>query len=431
MNKKTNKSKTLQIKIGTAVSRLAILLGVLFVCAPSLSRATSNTWDGGASGTNASWLSSTNWVTEAAASWPGSTGNTNAGTNTDLATFSSTGTTGTIGLNLNVTNNIFGLGAIQVLSARASSLNIGNSSGTAAGTLRLNGTTVNSVANVVLRNVSNNTLTLQAAQNGTMTVRLANSTNNIIMLDGTTASNQITISSNIDAASAGTKLTLDGSNSLGKLTLSGTGSWSGATTITAATLAVTGSGTIGSGNLSIASGAAFDISGVTTTSYTLSSTQTLSGAGTVALGAKTLTMNGTISPGTSGAGTLAFTASSGGTLALTSSTKFIFDLGTSADLITTQQILALGSGVINFDDFTFTLGAGLTTTTYNLITGASNVTGILGANTVGNVGSYIGTLAMSGNNLTLIVSVPEPQEYAVAICALIGVIIYLRRRNAA
>ncbi|MGH8046615.1 MAG: beta strand repeat-containing protein [Chthoniobacterales bacterium] len=184
--------------------------------------------------------------------------------------------------------------------------------------------------------------------------------------------------------------------------------------------------TIASGKaLSVASGGTLNMGSGKT--VTIASGGSLTGAGTLS---GLIAMNGTLSPGTAGPGTLTLGAS---TLTLSSTSAFAFDLGTSADLISlTGGTLALGSGVIDFSDFTFTPGAGFTDTIYNLITGASSVTGSLGVGISGLVtAGYNGTISLSGNNLILTVTaaVPEPHEYAIAIAGLLGVVIYRRRRR--
>ena len=121
------------------------------------------------------------------------------------------------------------VGAIEFSSARANPMTIGNNSGT-NGVLTINGLTLNSVNNVIIRNNSNQLLTLQNNVSGssTMGVALGNSTNNVVVIDG---SGGITISSIISGV--GKNLTRQGSGS-GILTLAGTAAntYSGVTTIT-------------------------------------------------------------------------------------------------------------------------------------------------------------------------------------------------------
>jgi autotransporter-associated beta strand protein len=126
------------------------------------------------------------------------------------------------------------IGAIHVDSTRSRALTIGNSS-TNAGTLTLNGTTVNSISNVILRNASANLLTLQNNESGTgktMNIALGNSTNNIISVDGTGG---ITIDSVIQGA--GRNLTISGTNT-GTVTLSGNNTFGGVLTVAEGKLTV-------------------------------------------------------------------------------------------------------------------------------------------------------------------------------------------------
>ena len=200
-------------------SLLVSAVAALFA-APIL-RAGSQTWDGGA-GTGTAWLTNTNWAGDPlAANIPGSAAVT---TNTDIATFAAAGTGNPIGINMNTTGGVYYLGAIELTSASALR-NIGNSSAT-GGVLTLNGATVNSVANTILSNSSANLLTIQKTQSGTMGLALGNTTDNIINI--TNARAGITISSDITESVAGNKLTKTGT---GTLTLSGTNSYTGGTTV--------------------------------------------------------------------------------------------------------------------------------------------------------------------------------------------------------
>ena len=151
-----------------------------------------------------------------------------AASNTDIATWTSAATATTFGINMNTAS--LNLGAISIDSTRTTATNIGNSSGTTAGVLRLYGATVNSVANVILRNNGTGLLTLAATQpgGGTMGVVLSNTTNNIINIDNTGG---VTISTIIsDSAAGANKLTLGGVGT-GALTLSGANTFTGGVTI--------------------------------------------------------------------------------------------------------------------------------------------------------------------------------------------------------
>lgn len=204
------------------------LVSLLLMSAPmATSQAATVLWS--APGSSA-WLTDGNW-----------TGGT-APSTTDAAQFGVNPTSAAtgVGINMNGTTNNgsknHAVGAIEVTSDRTNNLFIGNSSSAAAGagTLTLNGATVNSVNNVVLRNNSAGTLTLQNTQgsgNKTMDVALGNATNNVVAIDG---AGGIAVSSIIKDG-AGNSLTLQASGS-GKLTLSGANTYTGTTTINSGTL---------------------------------------------------------------------------------------------------------------------------------------------------------------------------------------------------
>ncbi len=176
--------------------------------------AADGTWTGTTSG---AWFTATNWSSSVI---PGSQSVTS---NADIAAFG-VAAQPTVGINMNFTGNTYYLGAIDYTNSTAR--NIGNSSGSTAGTLVLNGATVNSVANTIIRNSSTGLLTIQATQGSTMGLALGNSTNNVIQITGTGG---ITISSIISGSAK--KLTLQGGGT-GSLTLSGVNTYSGGTSIT-------------------------------------------------------------------------------------------------------------------------------------------------------------------------------------------------------
>jgi autotransporter-associated beta strand protein len=174
------------------------------------------------SATGSAWLTGTNW-----------TGGVVPGAS-DIAQFGVNPTAATgVGINGNG-NPASSVGALEVLSTRTAAMLVGNSSSTAGSpvTLTFNGTTVNGIANTVLRNASGQSLTLQNTQGtGTqnMNVVLGNATDNIVQIDGTGG---IAISSAISGAGP---LSLQGTGS-GLLTISGANTYTGATTVTSGTL---------------------------------------------------------------------------------------------------------------------------------------------------------------------------------------------------
>ncbi|MEO5891406.1 MAG: hypothetical protein ABIQ31_14230, partial [Ferruginibacter sp.] len=132
----------------------------------------SATW--GANG-NSAWYTGGNWSGALYAGTPGA-----ATSNSNVATFTNTFTATTVGINMGTAS--LNLGALVVDNTRVSPISVGNSSGT-AGSLRLYGTVVSGVSNVILSNSGTGTLTLQAAQNGIMGVSLENGANNIISIE--------------------------------------------------------------------------------------------------------------------------------------------------------------------------------------------------------------------------------------------------------
>ena len=197
-----------------------------------------------------------------------------------------TGTTNTFGINMNTgIDNFSGslsIAAIEITSLRTTNpITIGNSSTTATGNLTLNGATLNSTSNTILRNASSQLLTIQNTQGSgtqTMGLVLANATSNINI----ESSGGITISSKISGANPITKI---GSGS-GSLLLSGANTFSGATNINAGTLKLgvsstsSTSGPLGTnaGGAIVSSGAVLDLNGFSLTS-SANEALTLNGTG--------------------------------------------------------------------------------------------------------------------------------------------------------
>jgi autotransporter-associated beta strand protein len=111
---------------------------------------------------------------------------------------------------------------------------------------------------------------LTATGNGTKTLTLQGSTVGIGELAGAI----------VDSLNA-TRLVKAGS---GTWTLSGINTYSGGTTISNGTLALAGSGSVGSGAIDIKGGALFDVSGTAAGSYTLAGSQSLTNRGSMAGG---------------------------------------------------------------------------------------------------------------------------------------------------
>ncbi len=172
-----------------------------------------------------------------------------------------------------------------------------------------------------------------------------------VTLSGTTLDlqgNTLTVDGAGNTTVSGTLQNTTGSGSLvkngtGALTLSGANTYSGNTTISAGTLVLSGSGSIASSpNLTVASGATLDVSGLST-ALALGSGQTLTVSAT---GANT---TGTIKMGSSkgltlSAGGLTFTAYGGGSTApLTAGTAGSLNLNGVPITVTTTTALAAGT----------------------------------------------------------------------------------------
>jgi autotransporter-associated beta strand protein len=290
------------------------------------------------------------------------------------------------------------IAAIEVTSARTRSLTIGNSSTGSAGTLTLNGATIGSVSNVVVRNASNSLLTLQnTAVSGSqnMTVVLANSTNNVVLIDG---AGGVTISSVITGTNS--LLTLQGSGS-GNLTLSGANTYSGGTTISSRTLIASNASALGTGTVSINGG-------------NLATTISNLNTGNVNLISGELTLNG------SGVGTL--TLASGADIVWTGGTwnLSILNLG-SFDRV-------LGGGVgsaFAISNTILALSGTVSNGSYEILTGFETGVGSFGSIT-GLAEGQSAFTNIAGGVLTLTV-VPEPHEYALAIAGLLGLLVVVRR----
>jgi hypothetical protein len=142
---------------------------------------------------------------------------------------------------------------------------------------------------------------------------------------------------------------------------------------------------------------------------------------------------GTLSPGNS-PGTLTF--SGPGTLDVSSALSggLNFELGTPGDLVllTNNAVLKIGSGVLNFDDFTFTPVNGFGLGTYTLFDTAQTIVGSLGtgASLWGRVGGNPAVLTLSGDGTDLLLNVvPEPSTLALLGFGFAGLLGWHRRRR--
>jgi len=201
-----------------------------------------------------------------------------------------------------------------------------------------------------------------------------------------------------DASSRLLALTKTGS---AKLTLDGTNTYTGATTITAGTLALGSSGSLASPLIDIASGATFDVSAVP--GFTLASGQRLGGAGSIL-------------------GDLEF--GSGSTLAFS-----------------TTDTLGVSSGTISFaagfglDDLFGLDGTLVSEGTYTLISGSVDLTGMDNVGFANRASIGGGKEAYFASGSLNVVVVPEPGMLGLAGCGLVAAALAAyhraRRRKAA
>lgn len=218
------------------------------------------------------------------------------------------------------------------------------------------------------------------------------------------------------------------------LTLSGTNTYTGSTTITGGTLALTGSGSIAeSAVINVNSGSKFNVTGVTSSATIGASTaQTLKGLGTVEIGAKILNIgaNGTLAPGAS-PGTLTFDVATGGALNFASGSDIAFELGAAgsgtSDIITFSSAgdwlqgsanATLALTLLSGFDYsnTYTVFENVTTTGFDFAS-------VTGYDTIGYTHSFV----QSGTNYELSFA-PVP-ETSTTLLSLLGSLALLRRRR--
>ena len=288
-----------------------------------------------------------------------------------------------------------------------------NTLSTGAGTLTLGG------------NVAYTKATLDANDPGTATLsgnlNLGNATRTFTVANSTLADVDLTVSAVISGGGASGAITKLG---VGTLALTSNNTYTGATTITAGTLLVSGTHTVGSGvtgNYAVNSGGTLGGTGTIDLSGTNRSITVVSGGRLQASSVNDLTMLLT-------SGTLSI---SGAAASASPSFLFSLDAPNSTVISLTTGVLAIGTGVLEFADFQFTALSGFDNGVYTLFNTSSAITGSLGAALSGSIGGGTGLISLSGGqDLILTVSgVPEPTTGLLAVMGLAFAMAHHRRRR--
>jgi autotransporter-associated beta strand protein len=196
---------------------------------------------------------------------------------------------------------------------------------------------------------------------------------------------------------------------VGQLTFGGANSYTGLTTIAGGTLALSGSGSIGTGGLSLGTGGVFDITALTSGTYLLPATGNLTGAGTLEGNGHTLAVLGSFLPGSS-TGTV--TVGAGLTLDLTNSGSSTFQIADPSytsgtfDLVNGNGSVIFG-GVLNLNFSGGTYADG--TDVLRLFTNTGGLSG--GFSAVNYTGLSAGQSATFNPATGFISLVPEPSAF--------------------
>lgn len=244
----------------------------------------------------------------------------------------------------------------------------------------------------------------------------ANSTTSTLTLNGS-GSGQTIVHNVIANVNATVSVNISRTGT-GNVVFTNANTFTGGTTITSGILLV--NNTTGSGTGSAA--------------VSVNNTGTLGGSGTIS-GATTAAAGSFLTPGS--AEGAVHTLTFGGSLDITGLASgtggLLFDIGATGDKIALSAgALSIGSGALNFNDFSFVALGGLTEGTYTLFDTTQSIVGSLGSSLSGTIGGMDAVISLgdSGRDLVLTVSaIPEPSTYAglLGIFALVATI--LRRRS--
>ncbi len=358
------------------------------------------------------WLTGTNW-----------TGNI-VPSATDIAQFGIVPTSGVtgVGINMNaVTNNGVNnqaVGAIEILNTRNANFKIGNSSAAVPGTLTLNGAVVNGIADVVLRNNSPGTFTIdnrQALGSSNMRIELNDAADNKIYIG-----NSGSIIINTSISGLGQKLSLYGIGT-GILQLNAANTYSGTTLVAGAQLqlnnatgntlppandlVIENSGTVRISsnqilnNISLESGGVLLLDAGVTLAVSgtfFNNGGTISGAGSIAYGMGATLFYGAAAPQTTTAAEFPAVAGPEHVIIHNASGVTLH----AARNITGQLSLVSGNFILGANNFTAAAVSGTATINTHVVT---NGTGKLGVKNIGStpVVFPVGANAASVNPVTI------------------------------
>ncbi len=295
---------------------------------------------------------------------------------------------------------ISGTGGLQVSQSGAATFALtlsgtntytGNTTAINFGSLRLNGDASVSSSSQLRANGSSVITLLSDQTVGSLFSNNASATINL----GT-----FTLSAGGDNTSTTVSGVISGTGNLvkqgsGTMTLAGTNTYNGTTTVSAGTLSIASDANLGANSVTLASGSTLDITGATTIDNTISlgGNATISNSGAVTLssaitGANDLTKSGIGTLTLSSTNTYSGTTVSAGTLSVASDTN----LGSgTVTLASGTTLIVTGSGV-NLDN-SIALSGNANVSNANDVTLSGNITG---ANDLTKSGA--GTLTLSGNN---------------------------------
>ncbi|MFM7205575.1 MAG: autotransporter-associated beta strand repeat-containing protein, partial [Planctomycetaceae bacterium] len=268
--------------------------------------------------------------------------------------------------------------------------------------------------------------TLRATVSGTLANTISTGASSAVTAAVDTQANEVTLSGSIDGAGNLTK------TGAGTLTLTASNTFTGATTVSAGTVALSGTGSIGTGGLNLGtttSPGAFDLAALTADTYSLPSTASLSGVGALSGGGKTLAVLGSLAPGNS-TGTIS--VGTGLSLDLSNSGTGVFEITSPLYTPGTFDLVNGGGSVIFGGVLNLNFSGGTYADDTDVLQIFANTGGRSGNFSAVNATGLAAGQSATFNPATGYVSiVPEPSTYAMALAGLAGGFAIRRRRSRA